>query len=637
MAGRNSSSCSGLFGIGFAEKIIDRLKGETRMSVRMTIRRSGRNEIDFLIQDTQNNSGESTILRHFPQAKEFHWLPASPFVYDSLKGDNIVAGMVGNPLIDALLKKATPPKAKKKLKEGAYLIKQVRSKKRTSLVLIGGDLSGFHFGLSDLARNLSLNSPGLEYLGGEKYEEPAFPLRYFWNWDLRTRWNTDTDKIVTWCCLLDYPESTEFFLDNMKRVIDGAVDYRINGITVFGFIRDEHGGIEATQEICRYAAERGINMIPGVGTHHYGGFYYRGNHPFNLDTMLKQNPDSRKMYQGKKYPVLCPTDPKGIAWLKEGIHWLFETFEISGVFLENGDYNVCSCPRCERAVRKLKSKNPAFYQYQYLCYLPVLEELDKIKKSKWNIYSTYAGWSPLYGLPAEPLEPQYVPGDPRDNPLFDRREKILQEPPIFAKSFPANSIAEWNINGQLRNRIPLEAFLDDGTPKIVWENPRWPRDLKSPIARNVLLHGARGTRVAISMIKELCLRTADGDYQGLGGYGEGSPKYVQTELNYLAVCHFAYHPKDSLREFAKAQLSSRVGGEELAEKFIEYLCKNEKGILTEKEKRKIGEIRDGFSDEMQKEPWELKPGLFDNMRPYRYWLWLSEIDLKNDKHTVFEM
>ena len=49
------------------------------------------------------------------------------------------------------------------------------------------------------------------------------------------------------CCQLDYPHDAAAYIDNMKRTIDGMIDYRRNVLTVWGFLRDRHGGIEAAQ------------------------------------------------------------------------------------------------------------------------------------------------------------------------------------------------------------------------------------------------------------------------------------------------------------------------------------------------------------------------------------------------------
>ena len=72
---------------------------------------------------------------------------------------------------------------------------------------------------------------------------------------------------------------------------------RIGGVTIYGFLRDNHGGVEAAQELCRYATERGVRILPGVGINAYGGIYWEGDHKYNLTTWLRQHPELRAVLE----------------------------------------------------------------------------------------------------------------------------------------------------------------------------------------------------------------------------------------------------------------------------------------------------------------------------------------------------
>ena len=61
-------------------------------------------------------------------------------------------------------------------------------------------------------------------------------------------------------------------------------EYGLNGLIIWGFIRDSHGGVAASRELCRYAAERGVRVLPGVGTSGYAGYVFEGNHRYNAHT-----------------------------------------------------------------------------------------------------------------------------------------------------------------------------------------------------------------------------------------------------------------------------------------------------------------------------------------------------------------
>jgi hypothetical protein len=588
-------------------------------------------KVNVFMQNTGNESAKQTFFRRFRKPDLIQWLPASPFSFDENTHDCIVAALPENHLVRQLLGKH---RLGAELDAGAYLIQQLMDDGKSTVLITGGDLAGLLYGISDLAANLRKTESGLEYTGDAKLEKPAFQLRGFWNWDIRTRWNTDCEFPVSYCCQLDYPHDAAVYIDNMKRVIDGMIDYRRNVLTIWGFLRDEHGGIEAAQEVCRYANDHGIDLCPGIGTHFYGGPFYRGDHPFNLDTHIRTHPDNAKV-GSFGYLRPCPTDPKNISWLKNGIHWLFETFEIKGVNLENGDYFLCECPRCQSEIRKLKSENPQFIQSQYLSYKPVLEELVDIPQSKWNVYATYTGFSPHVGKTLDPLDWQYDEEEKkRQDVLMARnphiKNKALKHRPAFADLYPDQTIAQWNVDGQLRQSIPLTGFLDDGDPHIVYDGPLWTKEMKAPCDRNVFystssLEGS----LCLSSIKELAIRVAQGGFDGAIYYGERSPREVPVEINYLAQSHFSYHPLDSLREFASAQLSHRVGGEELAQEFIEILCRKDAGQLTDEDRatsrRHEGEFRGAMThtNATPDHTSNYSVERFDSWCPYSYWRWLG--------------
>src|SRR4029079_6562753 len=118
---------------------------------------------------------------------------------------------------------------------------------------------------------------------------------------------------------------------------------RISGVTIYGFLRDSHGGIEAAQEICRYANERGVRILPGIGINSYGGIYWEGNHRYNLSNWLQQNPTLRakfdplnvfelpqcdKLHIPKTHylDAACPSKLENHNYHVEAIQGLTETF-----------------------------------------------------------------------------------------------------------------------------------------------------------------------------------------------------------------------------------------------------------------------------------------------------------------------
>ncbi len=146
-----------------------------------------------------------------------------------------------------------------------------------------------------------------------------------------------------------YSKRPESFLVGCKRLVDYCADIGVRGFTLWGFLRDAHGGVSAAKELCRYAADRGVAVLPGVGLCSYGGYYYEGDHPFNLNTYLKNHPEraSQAAEQGGGRlvgPVLDPSLEANRTWWRDGLEWMLENFAIGGVDYEMGDFIVNPSP-----------------------------------------------------------------------------------------------------------------------------------------------------------------------------------------------------------------------------------------------------------------------------------------------------
>ena len=129
-----------------------------------------------------------------------------------------------------------------------------------------------------------------------------------------------------------------------------------------------HGGIEAAQELCRYANERGVRIMPGVAINAYGGIVWEMDHDYNLATWLRKHPElaaadgTAGRFQDSTISHSRSFSPTAITafagaprkrgepgWMEEGIAWLAETFEVGGINIEAGDYGVCGCAIAKRA------------------------------------------------------------------------------------------------------------------------------------------------------------------------------------------------------------------------------------------------------------------------------------------------
>ncbi|MEK7678779.1 MAG: hypothetical protein AAB356_01175, partial [Deltaproteobacteria bacterium] len=124
---------------------------------------------------------------------------------------------------------------------------------------------------------------------------PALPSSYFWTWDHSCNWVLDDPGLQSGGCYPRYFKAPETFVEDYRRLTDFAAGLGIRGITIAGFLRESHGGIESAKRVAAYAASKGVAIIPCFGTNWYQGPYYEGAHKYNLTNFLKKHPDARML------------------------------------------------------------------------------------------------------------------------------------------------------------------------------------------------------------------------------------------------------------------------------------------------------------------------------------------------------
>jgi len=332
--------------------------------------------------------------------------------------------------------------------------------------------------------------------------------------------------------------------------------------------------------VARYAADRGVAILPGVGTTGYGGIYYEGRHPCNLETYLARHPDRANRHaDGTRHErEISPYHPANIEWIERSLEWLYRSFPIGGVNLENSDLMVDHSPAARRARRKLKTGEAEHFKDQYFAYRAALDTAQRLAPDAWNVYTTYAGFNTTATARNSPAHS----GDIMEG-------AHLTGLPYFARHMPPCAIAQWTLTAMVRGQpVPLRAWLDDRAPRAVYENPNWPRDLRPPTPRSAgFLHQAsqwhrgfprlRRGDVAVSTFAEGCLRSFEAGLAGISVHGEVSRRELAWDLNYLAMRHWTYHPRSTLAEFAAAELAPRLGGEKEALRFVDLLCRLDEG------------------------------------------------------------
>lgn len=240
-----------------------------------------------------------------------------------------------------------------------------------------------------------------------------------WCWDSRMAWDDQPDevqhKMATAEQKFAYPKRPEAFLVGFKRMVNYCAKAGIHGVVIWGFLRDSHGGIKAAQELCNYAADQGVAILPGVGLCSYGGYYFEGNHPFNLDTYLRKHPNQVSTafedWGGRKVtPVLDPSDPANQKWWRDGLEWMLETFKIGGIDYEMGDFIVNPSQRAAQARKALGFECDENIKEVVVASQDLLKRAFMLKPNGIFINCTYRGYERIAGFPKMPYVNAVPPG-----------------------------------------------------------------------------------------------------------------------------------------------------------------------------------------------------------------------------------
>ena len=434
------------------------------------------------------------------------------------------------------------------LVEGAF---RARSEVLSGIPLIrvsGGGTAGVVYGVREVFAELAVRSredfvvPPLDLS-----EAPGLPYRLLWTWDHSTNWFLDQIGQQDIGALNYYLKPKTGFLDDYKRLVDFMSANRISAVTIYGFLRDNHGGVEAAKELCSYAAQRGVRIMPGVGINAYGGIYWEGDSPYNLTNWLRKNPRLRAVL-GKRaafhipdLPELwfpdnqytdasCPSKPENAAFHEEAIAWLAETFDIGGINFETGDYGTCQCDEC--ASRRSEGSTWSFNDMALL-YPRLFDAAKRSGKDLWLVVEAY--WDTI--LDVDSLAP--------------------------LASLPNDGIYQYCINKSYWPRVEGELSRER-----VSRLPRSKNIFRTHIGSQ--WNGQRHELVAgtFADMASAAYRTG---MQGLTVFGEASDFDAVNEINYLAFSRFSWNPELGWDEFVKRDLAPRLGGVAEAERYLELL------------------------------------------------------------------
>lgn len=403
-------------------------------------------------------------------------------------------------------------------------------------------------------------------------ENPVLPYRLFWTWDHSTNWSRGVAGEHEHGVQTSYMKVGQNFVKDYARMADFMGEHKLNGVIIWGFLRSSHGGAEAGKESVNYAFDHGVRILPGIGTSHYGGFYYEGAHRFNTRSWLAQNPSELRFLtrDGVRKPdTLCPSKPENQQWLRDGAEWMFSEFpKLGGANLENGDFFACQTDDCIRN-RQNPRNDPNYYWDMMVTQLPIIEAARKINPSAWMTYATYTGFNP--------------------QEIWQLTDKSLVHSavPKFISQLPEESICQWTYTDMVRGwgQLP-EAEV----------RKKWPAGLRPPTKHSIgLLHqgsqwsaselwwtkSPRGPStqeryVDISeLIRYTCLRCAEEGLEGLEIQGEVSSDSPANELNYLALSDFGWRPHLSMDDFVSTRLVRLYGTHEETRLFLRMVRDSE--------------------------------------------------------------
>lgn len=367
----------------------------------------------------------------------------------------------------------------------------------------------------------------------------SIPHRVLWTWDNRMEWGGSGTAVSIMGGGL-YRKTPEAYLQDYKALIDYMQQHTsFNAVIIWGFLRDEHGGVAAAQELCAYAQARGIRILPGVGTSGYEGYYYSGNHLYNISTWLRQHPELRAIdAHGKPHNALCPTHPENIKWLQEGCRWLLQNFGVGGINFEIGDFFVCHCERCRQARAAIADESPDYYKDMALSIAAVADTALSLSPQGWHSYATYTGFT----------------------------AEMQKHPPAWIHLIPEQIICQWTLTGML--------------------GEKWPVGLRPPTKRNwgYVHWGNKSTHtrhhIFLERIRQMCRRAQQEGFEGLVTYGEDPPTLFSMRLFYEAWSAFMEHPEWEMEDFLRERLAQWLDSLSEARKLLSLLLALERQGLT---------------------------------------------------------
>lgn len=395
-------------------------------------------------------------------------------------------------------------------------------------------------------------------------------LRLFWTWDHCTRWTATKPGGHDWGASNEYSGTEEDFLREYSLLLRWCGEHGVDGVVIWGLLRDGHGGVEAACKLADVAHKSGVKILAGVGLNAYGGVYYEGDSPWSLNNHLQANPQLYGLHEdgspliyvaasGSNSPQpfhhTCPSRPENQEYHAESLRWLMETVPIDGVQIESGDTGTCKCPLCRE--RRQYAADMISWEDMALMYPIARDAIRSVRSDAMIVLETYSH--------PEPVEGNEAPGFGGGSPSWAGE--------CVAK-FPRDAYIQWVADG----------YMDPWNNQGKWTSAaRVPEGFLGNIMRSHhgTWWGRYGDEPVMGWLAQMAQSSMACGCNGLSIFGEHSPYATGCELNYLAFADYGSpeNPQAGLDSFLNRIAAPLLGSAELAQEFV-YVA----GALNEPER-----------------------------------------------------
>ncbi len=407
-----------------------------------------------------------------------------------------------------------------------------------------------------------------------KPKQTPITTRMFWTWDHSTEWALNRLGAHTHGSCNEYGRSTQSFLDDYTALLRWCGRHDVDAVVVWGLLRDSHGGLESAKRLCDVAAEENVRLLCGVGLNAYGGVYYEGDSPYNLERHLQASPElyavdaegnstnfsidavgNRVRLSNTSTPGprgfyhACPSRPENQEFVAESLEWLFKNLQLGGVQIETGDTGVCQCSLCRD-----RRKHPAdsfSWEDMALMYPLAADAVRSISPDAWILCETYSHPEPYIG-------PKAAPG------FGDGKAAWADE---SLEKFPREVFVQWVADRYLRQGDPDRVWTDKG--RVSGKGLR--HVMRAHVGTDWGWGAFRG-EVALEWIAKMVQQSVSSGFEGIALFGEVSPFHTGAELNYLALSDFgsSSNPGSDPELFVERVAAPLLGGLANASDFVRF-------------------------------------------------------------------